>query len=268
MPLIDFDLPAEKYHQKTLGVASKTALDKINQSPAHYRAWVDAEEKQTPAMRFGSLFHLYTLELPKALASIVVMPKFSGKGSVAAREEWVASHADCEIVDQDDWDTIRQMGDAVRKHPIAAKLLDLCKPEVSIRWTDADTGIECKSRLDGWVESHRVILDLKTTADASPIEFARSAFNFRYHLQSSFYSEGTAIATGLSPKAFIFIAVEKAAPFAVATYQLGDRELELGHQEYRADMKTLADCIERDEWPAFGTNTQTLTYPPYAFKGN
>src|SRR3546814_18166557 len=45
------DVPAEEYHRKVLGTVSAGVLRRLNeQTPAHYRAWVDeAEDDATPA---------------------------------------------------------------------------------------------------------------------------------------------------------------------------------------------------------------------------
>lgn len=267
------DLPADEYHRRVLGIASKSALDRIDRSPAHYRAWVDqVDEEPTPAMRIGSLVHRYVLELAKALDTIAVMPEFGDcrkTENKSAKAQWLADNYSREVVTDAEWDQIRGIGESVLKHPIARRLIDQCKPEVSIRWTDAETGIECKSRLDGWVESLRIVLDLKTTADASPVEFSKSCHNWRYHVQAAFYSDGIAVVTGQVPKAFLFLAVEKEYPFACKTYRLDEPSFDLGREEYRRNLRTLRECLDKDEWPGYGTNTETISLPKWAFtRGN
>src|SRR3546814_7555543 len=53
------DVPAEEYHRKVLGTVSAGVLRRLNeQTPAHYRAWVDeAEDDDTPAKVFGRAYH-------------------------------------------------------------------------------------------------------------------------------------------------------------------------------------------------------------------
>src|SRR3546814_14474490 len=52
------DVPAEEYHRKVLGTVSAGVLRRLNeQTPAHYRAWVDeAEDDDTPAKVFGRAY--------------------------------------------------------------------------------------------------------------------------------------------------------------------------------------------------------------------
>jgi exodeoxyribonuclease VIII len=268
--LIRYDLAAEDYHAPVLGVASKSALDQIDRSAAHYRQWLTTPREKTPAMRIGSLAHLYILELPKALATVAVVPDFGDcrkTSNKEAKASWLAENAGKELVSQDEWDQIRGMGESVLKHPIARRLIDQCRPEASIFWADPETELECKARVDGWVEPLRIVLDLKTTANASPVEFAKSCHNWRYHVQNALYSDGIAAVTGTAPKAFLFLVVEKEPPYAVATYQLDELSIELGREEYRRNMRTLRECLDNDDWPAYGTATQTISLPSYAFKG-
>jgi hypothetical protein len=69
-----YGVDAGEYHQKALGVVSKSALDRIHKSPAHYRAWLEGGERDTPAMSFGRAFHCYVLEPEVFAATYAVVP--------------------------------------------------------------------------------------------------------------------------------------------------------------------------------------------------
>lgn len=267
--ILNPDVPVETYHTPALGVVSKSALDQIARSPAHYRAWLETDRTPTPAMVFGSLTHQYVFELGKCLGSVAVQPDFGdcrATKNKEARNDWRLANEGKQHVSQEDWDTVRAIGDSVRLHPIAAKLIDQCQPEVSVFWQDGETGLDCKARVDGWVPSLRMALDLKTTSDASPTEFAKSVHNFRYHCQDAHYRAGLAEATGADVKAFVFIAVEKEAPYAVATYTLDDAAYFRGLELVRRDMATMKQCVDEDNWPAFGTQTKSISLPSWSFK--
>lgn len=261
-----YDMPAEEYHSPRLGIASKSALDQIARSPAHYRAWLETPREPTPAMVFGSLTHLYVFEPAKCLLNVVVEPSFGDcrtKLNKERRDVWREENKDKQWVSQEDWDKVRGIGDAVHKHPIAAKLISQCQAEVSCFWLDAQTGLECRARVDGWVPSMRIGLDLKTTSDASRDEFAKSVWNFRYMCQEAFYRDGIEAASKMLVKAFLFIAVEKEPPYAVATYTLDDAAVARGRELIASDMATLRRCIDEDAWPAYGESTQILSLPQW-----
>lgn len=262
-------LAAETYHEPHLGIVSKSALDQIARSPAHYRAWLEKPREPTPAMVLGSLVHLYVFEITKCLDRVAVQPEFGDCRKTAnkeARDAWRLENDGKQLVSQEDWDTVRAIGESVHKHPIASKLISQCQPEVSVFWTDAEIGIECKARVDGWVPPLRIALDLKTTSDASPIEFAKSVHNFRYHVQHAHYVAGLEAAIENPIKAFVFIAVEKEPPYAVATYTLDEAAIARGLELVRRDMATMKRCLEANEWPAYGQSLETLTLPRWAFQ--
>lgn len=261
------DMPAYDYHAVRLGVASKSALDQIARSPAHYVAWCLTPRKPTPAMIFGSLTHLYVFEYPKFSESVVTMPDFNGKGSVAARQEWKDAHAGKTIVDQEDLDKIKAIGESVHKHPLAARLISQCKSEVSAFWIDPLTGLASKCRYDGLVESLRIGIDLKTTTDASDDGFAQSVANYRYHVQGAHYSNGYQEIAEKPLKGFVFVAVEKETPHAVATFDLLADEsraaLVRGQELLERDMAIMKRCFEEDNWPAYGLNLKPITLKPW-----
>lgn len=69
------DMPAAEYHAAP--AASKSDLDKIARSPAHYRAYKENPPEQTKAMALGTAFHTLVLE-PE---------KFSGDYCLALRRQ-------------------------------------------------------------------------------------------------------------------------------------------------------------------------------------
>lgn len=255
-------------HTRVLGVASKSGLDKIARSPLHYREWcLSGGDEPTPAMRFGSLAHRFLLE-PEKAASMVQLPDFGDGRTTAAREAkraFLAEHDGAEFVSADDWTTLRGMQLAIDSHDVAKKLIVNGIAEASIFWTDAESGIECKARPDYWIESLGLLVDLKTTEDASPGEFAKSVANYRYHVQHAFYLDGM-VSLGKQVNGFVFIAVEKKPPYAVGVYQLDAASVGKGRELYRRDMATLAQCLFADDWPAFGNQVMELSLPLWAMR--
>ena len=257
------DLPIDQYHGGP-GV-SKSQLDQVAKSPAHYMYARTAPKKDpTPAQRFGSLVHTAVLEPHKL--SVVVGPDLNKN-----TKEWKAFKAQVEaegkeIVTQEELDTLEGMKAAVYAHPAAAWLLGPGYVEHSAYWIDPATGLLCRCRPDKLRRTEKgiVLVDLKTTADASEAEFSRSIENFRYHVQAAFYSDGIEEALGERVSAFAFVAVEKQAPYAVACYQLADVDVEDGREAYQGDLLTLKNCLARNEWPAYSPRIETITRPAWA----
>lgn len=251
-------MPAADYHR--LPLASKSGLDKIAKSPAHFRC--KQIKEQSKAFRIGSATHSLVLE---GIAP-TVRPEFAGAGSRSARAEWDAAHEGALILSDDEATDVHGMSASIALHPIAGPLLRRTdgRPEVSALWTCPDTSVECKSRFD-WLLP-REIVDLKTTADASAEAFARSVASFRYHVQDAFYSQAAA-SCDLDIDQFTFVCVEPAPPYAVAVYRLNDFARQIGRALYLRDLRVLKECRERNEWPAYPVEIRELALPRWATYG-
>ena len=264
MPQIIHGMPNADYHASQ--AISKSGLDKIAKSPAHYRAAKEAPAETTDAMVIGSAFHDYIL-LPEIFqTAYTVLPEdFNGR-TKDGKSYLETIKASGQTILKAEWlKDIQGMAAAVAAHPKAAALLTGGHPEVSIFWQDADTGIDCRCRPD-YIHSSGIIADLKSTADAGPAAFSKSCANFRYHVQDAFYSEGFYQATGAWPRGFVFIAVEKTAPYAVACYTLDDVAKEKGRELYQQGLQTLQAVQAANEWPAYSDQIETLTLPAWALR--
>lgn len=178
--------------------------------------------------------------------------------------EWLKNNGHRTVLTAEQWDQLHRMRDSVMNHPAACALLygKPGKAEVSVYWRDAMTGELCRCRPDWWRDDD-VLVDLKTTDDASPEGFAKSMANWRYDVQDPFYRDGVKAATGREVRAFVFVAVEKKPPFAVGVYVLDSESVELGRAQYRADLRTYAECIRTGVWPGYGEKIQTISMPAW-----
>lgn len=178
--------------------------------------------------------------------------------------EWTENNPGRIVLTPETWDQLHAMANAVHSHPAAGALLTGCpgEAEKSVYWNDAITGVLCRCRPDWWRDDN-VIVDLKTTEDASPEGFAKSMANYRYDVQAAYYLDGVQQATGKRPKAFVFIAVEKKPPYGVGVYVLDSDSLELGRAQYQNDLRIYAECVRTGEWPGYGDKIQTISLPAW-----
>lgn len=179
-------------------------------------------------------------------------------------EEWQRNNTDRTVLSQEVWDQLHAMRDAVMSHPAASALLTKVPgvAEQSVYWHDPITGVLCRCRPDWW-RSDDVLVDLKSTEDASPEGFAKSIANWRYDVQAPYYLDGVQIATGRKPRGFVFVAVEKKAPYAVGVYVLDAESLELGRAQYQHDLKIYAECQRSGQWPGYGDKIQVINLPAW-----
>lgn len=266
------EMDNDAYHADTTRV-SKSGLDLIAKSPRHYwERYLNpkrAPQEQTRALFIGSAVHCAVLEFTEFENRYALSPKFDRrtKTGKADAEKWEADNANKTALNADDYDMIMRIRESVFAHPGAAVLLEKGVAERVLQWDDPWTGAPCKMKAD-WLSGTGFITDLKTTEDASPAAFGRSAFNYRYHVQGAFYSDGYKENFKKPAEGFAFIAVEKTAPYAVGVYYLATEQYELGQRTYQNDLEVYERCRAFNDWPAYGDEVMALQLPAYAFKSN
>ena len=247
---------------------SKSRLDKLSKSPFHYQAHYLSLKRvssyETPAMRFGTAVHTAILE-PELFAGWVVMPDVDGrtkegKAAKALAQEEAAARG-VEVIPADDYAKVTAIADSFSRHTHLSSFLDTGHAELSVYWNDPDTSILCRCRPD-WLAPGCVV-DLKTTEDASPRAFQRSAYSWRYFVQAAFYLDGLA-ANGVDARGFVFAAIEKSEPYACAGYAASEAMIAAGREEYRRLLRTLRQCQDDDRWPGYSESLAVLDLPGFA----
>ena len=257
------------YHRHS--AVSKSHLDQIAKSPLHYWArYLDPNRvtpEPTPAMAIGSAVHTHVLELDQWDARYVTAPEGINRRTNAGKAEWEAfevASTGRTVLAKADAELVMRMGHSVFAHPAAAMLLSMPgKAETTHMWTDQATGLRCKCRPDWLTDDGSLIVDLKTTEDASPAGFRKSIANWRYHVQASWYLDGLEQATGKRPDQFIFICVEKKPPFACAVYAADAEMIQIGAEAAARDLDVLATCKQANAWPGYSDQVEMISLPPW-----
>ena len=266
---IEPNLSIEEYHSGP-GV-SKSNLDLIARSPAHYKAAMALDEDEKKAMVFGSAFHTMTLEPEKFDSGFAVSPEGLDRRTKAGKETFARFEMEAvgkRIIDAKTLEDVQAMAKSVYSHPLAGSLTRGGTAEQSIFWEPAVVeGVLSKCRPDfvkQLADGRYVVVDLKSTEDARPFAFERSAWKFRYHVQAAYYWDGCTEAFCRAPDAFVFVAVEKKPPYAVAVYEASIDMMNAGRAEYHADLMTFRRCELSGEWPAYPVEIQKLMPPKWA----
>ena len=248
-----------------------STLKLMGRSPAHYRERIqNPPGPDSDAMRVGRASHLAVLEPDKFRTECIQWTE--GRRAGKAWEAFAAEHAHQEILTPPEWETCLAIQRAVRASDSASRYLMAGAAEQTVLWeqTSAVEGFapathRCKGRLD-WV-CDSAIVDLKTTKDASPEAFGRSCFNFAYHAQAAFYSDGYEAATGRALP-FVVIAVETTAPFTVQPYRVPEEVIDMGRELYWQWLDRLDLCRRESRWPGYGDGELPLTLPRWAMPQN
>jgi exodeoxyribonuclease VIII len=257
------------YHAHS--AVSKSHLDLIHRSPLHFWArHLDPNrvpQEPTAAMQIGSAVHTHVLELDQWDAQYVVAPAGIDRRTKVGKAEWDVFQTAIgtrTVISREDADLVMRIGRSVLSHPAAAYLLGLPgKAETTHMWTDAGTGLQCKCRPDWLLDDGSMIVDLKTTEDASPRGFQKSIGQWRYHVQAAWYLNGMEQATGKRPEQFVFIAVEKKPPYACAVYVADLQMIDIGWNAACQDLYKLLLCKAADSWPGYSDGIEQINLPPW-----
>lgn len=262
-PLGELNYSNEEYHASE-GL-SRSSLWLFKQLPKKF--WYEKlsgqyqRPKETEAFLIGNLAHTMILEPELFDSQYFVMPKVNrttkqGKADYAEALEQSQGKM---LINEEQLIQVQSMKDSVYGNETAMQILTGAKIEKSLYWKHEATGLICKSRPD--ILNGAVAGDLKTTVDASYRAFQSDSYKSGYFLQAGMAFEACK-SIGEPFEKFVFICVEKKAPFSVGLYILDDEALQFGIDMFHALMERIAVCFEKNVWPDFGVSR--LSAPNYA----
>lgn len=290
-PGIYTGLSNELYHSGA-GV-SKSGLDKIAQSGAHYyhaygqrqealaaadeageeyvgAPWVERMTSETGYTILGRAMHCLMFEPAQFGREFIRAEKFSGTGSRSAQAEWNASIGTRTPLRVEEMQALSEMRASLGRSKAITRILDKTQGvgEVSVYWTDEPTGELVRVRPDWW-RHDGIVVDLKCVQDASPEAFARICAQRRYYMADALYSDGCAIAsqgTDYTFRNFLFVAVESKPPYECAVYHLDEISRDIGRQEYRRLLDKYAEHVRAGFWSGYPDRIQPLSLPDWMIR--
>ena len=216
--------------------------------------------KQTKAMADGTAVHSFFLERDKFDTDFVIKPA-DMRLNTKAGKEWALEHQSKIIIDSELGNNLYEMEKSFMDSP--AKLIYDIKgqTELSYFWDDLGT-IKGKCRPDWLSDDGEIVVDVKTTTDASPRGFQKSISTWGYHLQLGWYLRGLR-KLGLPAKQFIFIAIEKTAPFCVGVYRADQEMINYAMKELDQLMPEIQTAMVSNEFPDYTPEITSIGLPPW-----
>ena len=157
----------------------------INQSllrhivcPKRFKWYMSNKQAETEALLAGQAVHTAALEPEKFNAQFLCLPELDRRTTKGkeAYAEIIANNPDKKILKPDVFNMAIDVALAIRTEPHCAALLKKTEKEVTVDWVDQETQTLCKARIDAWDKKRGIVIDIKTTQDASPKGFARKLF--------------------------------------------------------------------------------------------
>ena len=252
----------EDYHADP-ALGSSRARQLLGSCPAKVKHSMQFPTPSTPALLNGSMVHTATLE--PALIDIEFGCKpLEIDGNSSRTKAYKESFELMEEAEPNkrwlppaDYNRCMEVAASARQHPLLMEMLYHPASKVEHTGFFEVNGTPCKVRPDLYNSETGMVLDLKTTLDASEKGFAKSVRQFSYTFQAAFYM--TALrAMGERPKQFVFLVVEKTAPFATACYALDNNDIEKEIPRVLESIKLYGECLATDVWPGYTDDIKTL----------
>lgn len=259
------NLDEDVYHD--LDHVSSHGIKAVLRSPEHFfHKYVlkNRDDKASKAMELGKKVHAAFLEPKRFNEMKVVMPDFGAMQSSTnrkKRDEWIAVLPSGSIIlKQEEVDQILGMAEAIRRHKIAAPILEQIAGEVSGFWVDEFTQVSCRMRIDGLIMSKKLIVDYKTAEDASPQAFSSAAARYGYDVQAGHYVMGT---ENITKERFdyCFIAQETSEPYSPAVYIPDHYFVEAGMSLAKKGLLKIKECRETNLWPGYSEEALNMSLP-------
>lgn len=243
--------PNPVYHSRHEWISS-SRLKLMGRSPYHFSVYHQMDNEPTEAMQLGTALHMAVLEPDKFDDEYFILKEKPDRRTKAGKEEWDSlqvKHAGKTLIMPDSGEAILSMRKSIVHNNLMQKLLTNGIVEQSMYWTDPLTGIKQRCRPD--FRRNAVVIDIKTTRDASPEKFALAMSHLDYHLSAAHYCEGISECHGFSVKAFLFVAVESSFPYTCAVYRLSETDLENARARRNSYLQLITKCQQSGIWPGY-----------------
>ena len=282
-----FDMPDADY-RKAPGISNSMlkaiALEGAEPgSPATFIQQFSKPKEDSDAMFMGRSIHARILTPDAPLEGFVAIPEnypapancsavktkkcqpgdpLPWHGAATYCKEWLARQEEAGVYAL----STTQIGDmngivnAIVNHPVCDLAFKEGRPEVSLfkEYHRENGMILRKARLD-WVSPGPALVDIKTCLDARKVEFDWTLWQRRYYVQAAYYLD---LWNELHPDDrktnFVFIAVEKFAPYNLQIFDIDPGTIEDGRREYQRNLALIIECKRTGVWPGYPTEIQTI----------
>lgn len=262
------DMPAEEYHQHP-ALSSSGARKLLPPScPALFKHERDHGQPTKRVFEIGTAAHKTVLGVGPKLV-LVDADRWDTK---AIKERLVEIRAAGDIpLKRPEFEQVEAMAKALREHPYAGALFDPDRggrAEQNLFWTDKETGVDCRARVD-WLPATRrgrlILPDYKSADKVDRESIDKALHNYGYAMQAPWYLDAIT-ALGLAENVgFLFVAQMKTPPYLVTVAEVDAESLQIGRDYNRRAREVFAECTATGRWPGFSDdNPIVVGLPGYA----
>lgn len=268
------------YHANKTHI-SATQIKKAKTSLRHFDWFCKGklDEGKKPQFDFGNAFELALLSDADYVKQVAVLPDqefiesamasdntlSKPRASKVYKEAAIAfelANANKYIINDigpQSFETIEQMLDSCYKDSVIQQLIKNTEYQLSLFWTDPETGLKLKTRPDICKRKKNVVVNLKTTEDGSPEAFSRDLAKWDYPMQACIEMMGC-LETKLMDKidVYFWLVVEKAPPFNATIYEFTESDIKVCMDSTRYHLNKIAEGREQNLWPGYSNEADNV----------
>lgn len=216
-------------------------------------------QETTPSMIFGSLCHLLLLENEKFTQVYAIAPECDrrtkeGKETFAAFQTESVGKI---VITNNQFQEALTLINALKSNDSVIKLLKSGFSEEEITWVEDN--ISCKAKLDYC--RNGLIVDYKTSQDASKDGFAKSIANYGYHRQDIWYRKAYKAKYGKDALGCVFIVQDVSMPDIINIYSISEQARYYAEQEINQAVKEIKDRLITKNWKSNSGKIQDIDLP-------
>lgn len=262
-------LPLELYHGDCTagpGISSSGLRTIESKTPMHY--WASSylnpnriEPEPKDHFTFGDAAHKLLLGESGFKDRFAVRPDQWKDWRKDAAKEWrdEQQSAGKLVLVPEDLKIIRHIANQLAADPLVKSGILQGLVEHSLIWKDRKTGVWLRSRPDVVPAADGILVDLKTTTDASPEAREAAVRKFGYAMQGALAGDAMSAVLGMTMTDFVLVWIEKKPPYAVSVSPVDNEWIYWARRQLRRAIDTFARCLEHGEWPGYeGESTTSM----------
>lgn len=261
-----YDIPADQYHAHQ-ALSSSGARKLLPPScPARFKYEWDKPPAPRRVFEIGHAAHKVVLGSGPELVLV-------------DRDRWDTNEVKEQVAEiraagnvplkKAEYEQVQAMAKALADHPYAGALFNPDrggKPEQSLFWRDAETGVTCRARLDWLPDLDRrgrlIVPDYKTAAAGDPESIGRGLDSYGYHQQAGWYLDAITALDLAKRAAFVFVVQEKTPPYLVTVAEVGAESMRVARHRNQQARQIFADCLKSDRWPGYSDDEPVIVSLP------
>lgn len=251
-------MPAAQYHADPCEQPSLSAsMAKILLAESPYKAWYshsrlnpDYRDDRDPKFDYGTAAHAMLLEDDSSNLIIVNADDWRTKAAREARE--AANSAGKTAILERHLTAVKRMVEVAHEFIAKSEIADYwpkAESELTSIWLDG--GVWKRSRLDRITHDRSVVMDYKSTTDASPDGFSRQIPRMSYHIQEAFHSDSVEAHGHKRPK-FVFLAQAVEPPHECSLHGCDPAMQEIAQAQVARATAIWRECLQTKKWPSYG----------------